>query len=57
MPRRPHCGKLCLSEREAKCICLAAAYFRHDARRNERSFYFCRHCKAWHTTSQEQQHA
>lgn len=52
MPRLRPCGKLCWTEREAKCIVLAAAYFRHDTRRQERSYYFCRSCKAWHTTSQ-----
>lgn len=54
MPRRPTCGKLCLSQTEAKCIVLAADYFRHDTKRRERSYYFCHRCRAWHTTSQDQ---
>ena len=52
MPRPTPCGKVCWTQAKAKAICLAAAYYRHDTRRQERSFYFCRNCKAWHTTSQ-----
>lgn len=52
MARRAPCGKLCFSEMEAKCIVLAATYYRHQQQRQERNYYFCRSCKAWHTTSQ-----
>lgn len=49
-PRKP-CGKLCLAEHKAKAIVLAAGYFRHNLWRQERRAYYCRPCRAWHTTS------
>ena len=52
MSRALPCGKFCLSETKAKAVVLYAAYDRHNTRRQERSYYFCAGCKAWHTTSQ-----
>lgn len=50
--RPPGCGKLCLSLVRAKAVVLAATtYYRHDPRRQERAFYYCRQCNSWHTTS------
>lgn len=47
-PKNAHwCGKDRLSESKAKCIVLAAPY---RAGMEEQSYY-CKRCKAWHTTS------
>jgi hypothetical protein len=52
MPRPRPCGKVSWTESQAKAMVLYAAYDRHNPRRQERNYYFCAGCRAWHTTSQ-----
>ena len=52
MPRLRPCGKVSWTQNQAKGLVLAAAYFRHNLHRQERNYYFCQACRAWHTTSQ-----
>jgi hypothetical protein len=37
------CGKVCLKEKEAKAFCLVC--------REARTYYYCKPCRAWHTTT------